>query len=305
MNKVVSVSPFRCRMWTLHDRLEDHITEESCRSEIESFERHGQLVPVLGRPVRDDTAFDVELIYGARRLFVARHLNVPLMVEIRDVSDREGIVAMDIENRHRKDISPYERGLSYAHWIRAKYFESQDDIAKALKVSPSQVSRLLKLAGLPSVIISAFEDPLQIRERWGLELLDAWQDPRKRRLIGDRARSIAKEKPRPCAEVVHRRLLASNSSGGKRGGTGYRDEVVMSSEGAGLFRVRIRRDTVALVLSANVVSSESLSKIKLAIVEILQRTSSKDVVSKGELEFGSSEQQRLFVTNTDHPVEIE
>jgi ParB/RepB/Spo0J family partition protein len=133
--RIVSVSPFRCRMW-----------------EIESFSRHGQLVAALGRPLRKDPDYDVELIFGARRLFVARHLNQPLLVELREMSGREAITAMDIENRHRADISPYERGLSYARWLRAGFFACQEDIARALKVSCSHVSRLLKIARLSSPI---------------------------------------------------------------------------------------------------------------------------------------------------------
>jgi ParB-like chromosome segregation protein Spo0J len=69
-------------------------------------------VPALGRPLHGDLEFDVEIIYGARRLFVARHLNMPLQVELREMSDREALVAMDIENRLRTDISPYERGTA-------------------------------------------------------------------------------------------------------------------------------------------------------------------------------------------------
>src|SRR5579862_9529454 len=122
---IVLISPFRCRMWALHDRLESDITEESCKAEIGSFQRHGQLVPVLGRRLRNDAHHDVELIYGARRLFVARHLNMRLRVELRSLDDRAAIVAMDIENRQRTDISPYERGLSYARWLSQRHFPSQ------------------------------------------------------------------------------------------------------------------------------------------------------------------------------------
>src|SRR5688572_30441481 len=110
---IVSISPFRCRVWEMHDRLEDYITAESCCTEIGSFEAHGQLVPALGRPVRGDPDYDLEVVCGARRLFVARHLGALLQVEIREMSDREALVALDIENRHRKDTSPYERGVTY------------------------------------------------------------------------------------------------------------------------------------------------------------------------------------------------
>src|SRR5262249_20674676 len=165
---VVSASPFRVRMWSLHDRCEEHVNEETCKAEIESFAKHGQLVPALGRVLHGDPGHDIELIYGARRLFVARHLNVPLLVEMREISDRDALIAMDIENRQRTDISPYERAMSYARWLSTGHFGSQDDIARALRISSSQVSRLLRLAKLPSVILNAFTSPLEICEALGL-----------------------------------------------------------------------------------------------------------------------------------------
>jgi hypothetical protein len=83
MRSIVAVNPFRCRLWAFHDRLEEHVNAETCR------------------------------------LFVARHLNAQLLVEMRPMSDLEAIVAIDIENRQRVDVSPYERGLSFAQWLRA------------------------------------------------------------------------------------------------------------------------------------------------------------------------------------------
>ena len=73
VQQIVSVNPFRCRMWDLHDRLEHLIVEDNCREEISSVSRHGQQVAALGRRLRGDPDHDVELICGARRLFVARH----------------------------------------------------------------------------------------------------------------------------------------------------------------------------------------------------------------------------------------
>ncbi len=172
---VVSVNPFRCRLWVLHDRLEEHVTEETCKAEIESFLSRGQLVPALGRALRGDPDYDVELIYGARRLFVARHVNKPLMVELQELTDHEAILAMHIENRQRLDISPYERGLSYVSWLRAGHFASQGELARALGISTSQVSRLCRLAGLPAVVVDAFRNPAEIREEWGLHCWRCWR----------------------------------------------------------------------------------------------------------------------------------
>jgi ParB/RepB/Spo0J family partition protein len=272
MGHVVSVSPFRCRMWDMHDRLEGHISAESCRSEIESFRKHGQLVPALGRPLKTAADYDVELIYGARRLFVARHLNAPLLIDVREMSDHEAIVAMDIENRQRADISPYERGLSFAQWLRAGYFPSQDDIARVLQISPSQVSRLLRLARLPAVILSAFESPTHICEGWGRDLMDALEDPERRPLAIKAARSIAQMDPRPDAREVYRRLM-STVHGHRRAST--RDEVVKDGERP-LFRIRWLRSSVALMMKLEHAPPQVLEEVRDAVANILKRTAPAD-----------------------------
>jgi ParB family chromosome partitioning protein len=256
-------------MWSLHDRLGDYITEQSCRAEIESFAKYGQLVPALGRSLRDDPDCDVELIYGARRLFVAQHLNVPLQIEVRDVTDRQGLIAMDIENRHRRDISPYERGMNYARWLRTKHFNSQDEIAHALKISTSQVSRLLKLTQLPAVIVNAFASPLDIREGWGIELLKAWQDPQLRPLITQRARALVKQTPRPGVLEVYQRLIAP-AGAGKKSRTPRHDMVVSSGNGTPLFRIRYQRSAVAFLLPTTAVSENRVNQIRQAMCDILQ-----------------------------------
>ena len=272
MKSIVSIDPFRCRMWDLHDRLEQHIDEVTCRTEIESFLKHGQLVPTLGRELRGDSRHDVELIYGSRRLFVARHLNKPLLVELRALDDTQGIVAMDIENRHRLDISPYERGLSYLRWIRSGNFKSQDEIARALKISASQISRLLKLALLPTVVIAAFQSPTDICEAWALELAAALEDPQRRSPTCVRARSIAAMQTRPPAREIYR-LLITAALPGRKIKTPRHDEIICDSDGKPLFRIRHRSNTIAFLVPICKVSAASMNRIRLAFAHALQHES--------------------------------
>jgi ParB family chromosome partitioning protein len=257
---IVSVSPHKCRMWNLHDRDPELVTEKTCRSEIASFSRLGQLVLVLGRPLRNDPMFEVELIYGARRLFVARHLNIPLRVELRELSDRDAIVAMDVENRHRQDISPYERGSSYARWLREGYFASQDDIAAALKISASQVSRLIKIGRLPPVIINAFEHPADICESWGLELASAIEDAQRRPLTVRAAREIALEPNRPAAPEVRRRLLSAGIR--PRRPAANQSEVVVADDGTPLYRMRLDGSWITLRIPRRRLSTTTLQDLR-------------------------------------------
>jgi ParB family chromosome partitioning protein len=284
MKPIVLVDPFRCRMWHLHDRLEESITEATCRVEIESFSRHGQLIPVLGRAVRGDPDYDIELIYGARRLFAARHINTPLAVELDEgLSDKDAIIAMDIENRQRVDISPYERGLSYIRWLRGGYFESQDEIARALNSSASQISRLLKLARLPSVLVDAFATPADIREGWGLDLAEALGDPGRKAATIQRARAIAGVSPRPAARDVYQQLLAA-SVPGRKVKPKSREEVVKDECGLPVFRIRHQIGVIALLLPTETVSARSLENIRRAIVSELRGDLQHGVAAADQVE---------------------
>jgi ParB/RepB/Spo0J family partition protein len=272
MRTILSIDPFRVRMWSLHDRCDEHVNEETCRAEIGSFEKHGQLVPALGRSLHGDSDHDVELIYGARRLFVARHLNMPLIVELREISDREALVAMDIENRQRMDISPHERATSYARWLSRGYFGSQDEIARALKISSTRVSRLLRLSRLPSVILNAFANPLEIREAWGLHIMDVLDDPHTRQRTIQAARALGALRQRPSANAVYLELIAACARG-RQPKQSARVETVRDEAGAPLFRIRQLSTSVALQLPREKLSAGAMAEIRVALAGILLRAS--------------------------------
>lgn len=290
MSEVISVSPFRCRMWRGHARLDEHINEETCRAEIDSFLTHGQQLPVLGRPLRGDKTHDFELICGARRLFVARHLNLPLMIDVRELTDSEAIVAIDIENRLRRDLSPYERGRAYDFWIRSGLFPSQKELARSLKISVSQVSRLIRLALLPQPIVEAFDNPLDIRENWGSSLINLWEDPDKRQALTTTARAIVEESVPRSADSTFKRLLAV--AGGERNGAAVRsevqDEVIKDDNGSTLFRLRGHRNDTAVLIPAGTVSRKVLSEIKLKVSEILQRATNRTVSAPATVPVGAA-----------------
>lgn len=277
---ILSINPLRCRVWNLHSRLDENLTEESCRSEIESFEKHGQLIPALGRRLRGDPDYDIELIYGARRLFVARHLNLPLLVEVREVSDHDGIVAMELENRVRQDISAYERGTSYDRWLREGHFKSQDEISHALQISAAQVSRLLKLARLPPVVVEAFVKPTDICEVWGAELANLLKDPAAQRRILQAAQSLAAISPRPAAEEIYKQLCTA----GKESNTSRATERVIEDDaGEELFRVKYQRDCIVFNVSMDLLTQESLEQIEFALASALdQDLSPGQRVAQGE-----------------------
>jgi len=272
MPVIVEVNAFRCRVWHSHDRMEEHVSEKTCEAEIRSFQAHGQLVPAIGRRLVNDPDYDVEIICGVRRLFVARYLSRPLTIELREMTDRECFVAMDMENRQRKEVSPYERGLSYARWLRMGHFESQEDLGRAFSISTSQVSRLLKLARLPTVIVNAFPSATDIREGWGGELADALSDPDKRDILIKTARKISESRRKFPARDVYRQLLGAAVQG-RKPKLSRHDRVVKGSNGAPVFRIRRQVSSIALILPADSVSEQSLRSIETALLNILGESS--------------------------------
>lgn len=240
----ITADPFRCRVWDLSDRIEEYVTEESCRAEIASIERDGQLVPVVGRVSRNDPDFDVEIVCGARRLFIARHLKVPIRVEIRELTDRQAAVAIETENSLRKQTSPYERGLWLAKLLRQGIYRSRDEMARDLGTTPTHVTRLLKFTELPAIVIGAFPSPHDILESWAVELHKAWKDER-RRLLTERCRSLDATSPRPPAVSVYETLMAPPTHGGRTRCKAIR-RIVKSPDGATVLRLERQRKEVVL-----------------------------------------------------------
>jgi ParB family chromosome partitioning protein len=273
----VHVDPFRCRVWELHDRLEDYLTEKSCCEEIESFAKHGQIVAALGRRLKQDPGFDVEIICGARRLFAARHLNRPLLVELRELTDLEALIAMDLENRQRKDVSPYERGISYAKWLRKGFFQSQEELARVVQVSASQVSRLLKIARLPAVVLSAFEQPTQVQENWGLELYEAWEDASRRELLTRRARALAGTRAKESPETIFRQLMAP--SGAARSRRRARRDSIVRIGSHQVVRIRRLRKYVSILVPCETATDSLIGAVAQSVAAVLEQAESSQPVN--------------------------
>jgi ParB family chromosome partitioning protein len=264
----VAADPFRCRIWTLNARVAKDITEASCKAEIESFARDGQLLPVIGRTLWGDPDFDVEVICGARRLFVARHLKIPLRVDLRELTDRQAAVAVDVENSQRRMNSPYERSLWLSMLIEQNLYGSADEMARELGITPTHVNRLLKFASLPAFVIGAFSSPHDILESWAVELHRAWNDER-RKLLTERARVLEKRLPRPPAVLVYEVLMAS------RGLTARsrrpQGRVVKSDSGEPLLRLNRQRNEVVLRIPGALVDENTEIAVTHAVLAALTR----------------------------------
>jgi ParB family chromosome partitioning protein len=268
MTQLKRINPVRCRVWKMHDRFREYVDEKTCASLIESMRRHGQKQPALGRLlVHDKDGYDIELIYGARRLFAARHLGIDLLVAVRELDDRSALAEMDIENRVRDDISAYERGRSYQRWLAEGYFRSQTELARSLGISEAQVSRLLRFAELPSIVVEAFRTPHEIKEQWAVELAKRCSEAPARDCVIRKARELRDSLRTVDARGAYEQLLLA----GKRHPVERRtrDEIIRDDGGKPVLRVAVRSNTVHLIVSRHEVHASKLRTIVDTLRQVL------------------------------------
>lgn len=142
------------------------LKEEIARSE-------GNVQPIKLRPIGGGDQFEV--VYGHRRHRACLELNLPVLALIEDVSEQDLFKEMDRENRHRRDLSPWEQGVMYRRALEENLFRSLGELSREIGIDKGNVSKALKLAELPETVVAAFSSPLDLQYRWAKLLSDALQ----------------------------------------------------------------------------------------------------------------------------------
>jgi len=169
-DRTLWVPASRCRPWQYHNRDQALLNEESCADLIDSLKAEGrQRLPAIVRRLKDDPDCDYEIIAGVRRHWSVAWLNshnypsFEFLVTVQALTDEEAFRLADVENRARQDLTDLERARDYLKALDLFYGGKQNEMAERLNVQASWLSRLLDLARLPQVVLSALGDPRQIR----------------------------------------------------------------------------------------------------------------------------------------------
>jgi ParB family chromosome partitioning protein len=152
----------------MQDRLEQD--DAAHRALVESIRVYGQQVPVLLRPhPHEEGRFEV--VYGRRRVLATRDLGQKVKAMVRDLDDREAVVAQGQENTARRDLSFIEKA-NFARQMRSAGYERRI-ICDALHIDKTIISRMFSIIDrVPVVVIEAIGTAPSIgRDRW-LELAD-------------------------------------------------------------------------------------------------------------------------------------
>lgn len=155
-------------------------------------------------PLAPDAAI-YEIVFGHRRHRACLELGIPVLAMVEQVNEQDLFVAMERENRSRKDLSAWEQGMMYARALDAGLYASNRQLAGAIGRDLGDVGKALSLARLPKAVVDAFSSPLDLQFRWAKLLNDAQQkDPDG---LMARAKALSARTEALTAKQVLERLL--------------------------------------------------------------------------------------------------
>jgi ParB family transcriptional regulator, chromosome partitioning protein len=138
-----------------------------------------------------DSLFNFELVYGHRRHRACLELGLPVLVLIEATTDVELFEQMERENRGRKNLSAWEKGVMYRKAQDTKLYPSARQMADRLGLKLSVVAQSLQLVKFHPSVIAAFPSALSIQLRWVAPLAQAAKAGAKG--LRERAQAIVKE----------------------------------------------------------------------------------------------------------------
>lgn len=174
--RLIEADKIQASRWANRDlRSYEHADFSALKEEIRSA--GGNVQPIKVRPLAD-ASDRYEIVFGHRRHQACLELGLPVLAFVEAVSDQELFKEMERENRTRADLSPWEQGVMYRRALNDQLFSSQEQLAREIGVDPGNLSKALRLADLPQVVVQAFASPLDLQFRWAKSLNDALQrDP--------------------------------------------------------------------------------------------------------------------------------
>ena len=139
--------------------------DEDYRILRDSIAQGGQGSPILVRP-HPSAPGRFQVAFGHRRLRAAADLGLPVRAVVRDLSDRDLVLAQGQENSARANLSFIERAR-FAHRLEEGGYD-REIIMQALSTDKTTVSRLITVVQrIPAGVIDAIGPaPATGRDRW-------------------------------------------------------------------------------------------------------------------------------------------
>ena len=130
--------------------------EQGLKELADSIKENGVFQPILVRKRKTGSGY--ELVAGERRLRASKLAgkdSIPAIVV--DFNDQQMMEISLLENIQRKDLTPIEEAQAYDQLIR-KLGYTQDELAKRIGKSRSNVTNMLRLLNLPTEVKKLVND---------------------------------------------------------------------------------------------------------------------------------------------------
>lgn len=126
----------------------------------------GQDSPILVRPHPKD-AGRYMVVFGHRRLRAAKVLGRKVRAVVKEMADRDHVLALGQENSARANVPFIERALFASDLARLRYDDDSSTILSALSIDRTTLSKMLSVASLPPTILEAIGEAKGVgRNRW-------------------------------------------------------------------------------------------------------------------------------------------
>jgi ParB family chromosome partitioning protein len=161
---IVELDPDSVDPSFIKDRLEEN--EQDFNEILEAIRARGQDSPILVRP-HPASSERYMVVFGHRRLKVAKLLGRKVRAVIKEMKDREHVVAQGQENSARANLSFIEKALYASELAKLRYDDDNAIVMTALALDRSTLSKMLAVAGLPEKVLRAIGPAKGIgRDRW-------------------------------------------------------------------------------------------------------------------------------------------
>lgn len=133
---------------------------------LESIRSSGQSSPALMRP-HPQRPGRYLLVFGRLRRRAAKELGLKLRAVVKEMSERDHVVAQGQENNARANTSFIEKALFAADIVQRKYDDDNSTALAAIGVDRPTLSKMLSVASIPKELLVAIGRAKAVgRDRW-------------------------------------------------------------------------------------------------------------------------------------------
>lgn len=234
---VKTIDPHRCRLWRFADRPEDELGNIDELGE--GIKKSGQQQPVLARPVEDDPSIDFEIIFGNRRWRACKKFNLPLTVEIRDITDQEAALCQKEENQNRENLSDLAKARSYKALLEAGIFLSESELSKSLGISIQSMNDIMSFIRIPEKLAHSIPNFKDISRKTAIKLAKLSKDKKILGYLINLAVDIGNKKitASNIEDIIAKKSLNKKEIAGKQ----HRNQAIKVNDDVGDFLFSLKR----------------------------------------------------------------